>query len=107
MDYGKGYVKELKALKDEMKRLTNEKKNLQIEKTATERRLYEWMCRLQLDEYEGYKKEKLKPKEKPIILRKKKKEKVEDAMKLFRDAGIPDPESFWLEFQSTQKHIDN
>ena len=105
MDYGKGYVKELKTLNEEIKRLNIEKKNMQIEKKNTEMRLHDWMSRSHIDEYEGYKKEKLRPKEKQKFIRKKKKEKVEDAMRLFRNIGIPDPETFWLEFQGTQKNI--
>jgi hypothetical protein len=31
--------------------------------------------------------------------------KRDDAINLFRDAGIPNPESFYLDFEKTQKSI--
>ena len=32
--------------------------------------------------------------------------KREDAIELFRDAGIPKPEEFWDEFKATQRYVE-
>ncbi len=105
MDYGKSYAKALTNITENIKKINIEAKKLRNDKIATQKLLYEWMERMNIDEYEGYKRQKIKPKEKPKIIRKKKKDKVEDALRLFRDIGIPDPEEFYAEYQATQKNI--
>ena len=101
--YGQGYVRTLNSINKELKRLNDEKKRLTLEKKKIERFLYEAMKRTNVKEYQGYKTAKLSPKEKIKPLRKKKKEKYHDAIRLFTEVGIPDPEGFWNEFQRTQK----
>ncbi len=100
MDYGVGYIKELNSLKAEIKRLNDEMKKLRIEKKSTERRLYEWMKIYGHTTYENYRLELVKPK--TNIPRKKKNDKIRDALVLFRNIGIPDPEEFYEEFKKTQ-----
>ena len=53
-----------------------------------------------IEEVDGVKITKLKPK---TVLRKKPSEKKRDAVELFKEVGIPDPNQFWDELMSTQK----
>jgi hypothetical protein len=97
------YIRNLKDMGDSIKRHNAQLKILKDKKKATESRLYSYMIRNNLEEYGGYKAAKLAPKIKNPI--KKKAEKKSDAMRLFSDTGITDPESFWEAFQSTQKIV--
>jgi hypothetical protein len=96
-----GYVKEIESIKKERKRLTFESRKLLQQQRKAERHLYTYMESTGISEYGGIKKSNIKPKEK--VQRKKKKEKKRDAIALFRQTGIPDPEKFWDQLQSTQK----
>lgn len=105
MDYGTSIAVSLKNMNAEIKRLNTQLKIMREEKKKTEERLYNWMTKRGIDDYCGFKRDRIKPKEKTILKRKPKKQKIEDALKLFRDAGIPDPEEFYMQYQGTQKAI--
>lgn len=101
MTDAESYVRNLKSIGDSIKRYSSQLKELKEKKKLAEQRLYNYMNRNNLEEYGGYKKAKLAPKERKPV--KKPAEKKSDAMKLFSDTGISDPELFWEAFQSTQK----
>jgi len=100
----KGYVKEIESIKKERKRLNTESRKLLAQQRKAEKHLYDYMVSHRLDEVEGIKKKNISPREKAP--RKKKKEKKKDAINLFRQTGIPDPEKFWEDLQKTQKAVD-
>jgi hypothetical protein len=95
------YVRNLKEIGDSIKRHNSQLKTLKEKKKAAERRLHAYMTRNNLIEYGGFKATTLAPKEKKPI--KKKAEKKADAVRLFAETGITDPEGFWEAFQNTQK----
>lgn len=101
--YADGYIKEIESIKKELKLLTERRKILTARKQKLEKGLYDLMKRNQMELYQGYKKEKLQPKPVNTGPRKKKKEKYNDAIRLFMEIGIPDPESFYEQYQKTQK----
>lgn len=103
MSDGERYVSSIKNMDVAMKRLNSEVKKLRLKKAETQGHLYKWMKRNGYDNYEGYSINKITPK--PAIKRKPLKQKREDAFRFFRDAGISDPETFWAEFEKTQKNI--
>lgn len=95
------YVRNLAKIKDSEKRCTSQLKELRQKKKQTEQRLYEYMKKNNLDNFEGYKASKLAPKPKKMV--KKKSEKDQDALKIISDVGISDPELFWETLKATQK----
>jgi hypothetical protein len=95
------YVREIKSINDELKRLRERTKKLNAQKKLTEKYLYDAMGRFHYEEYEGIKRDKIKPKDR--IKRLKAAEKKEAALRLFHEQGIPDPYSFWESLQETQK----
>lgn len=99
-----GYVRNLKSINESIKRHSDQLKTLREKKKAAEDRLYRYMSKNNLDEYQGYKISKLTPKKK--IKRKPEKEKKQDAIDLFCQNGIQDPETFWEQLKSTQKYKD-
>lgn len=101
MSSADGYIREIESISDALKRLNTKSRDLRKQKNLAKERLYVYMERSGITEYRGYKAEKLKPKDKPI--RKKPSEKKADALRLFAETGITDPELFWQEFQKTQK----
>lgn len=98
---GKSYISEIDSITKSLRQYSKSSKELRKQKALAIERLYHWMKNHQLEEYEGYKLEKIAPK--PKNLRKKAKEKREDALRLFSEVGINDPEEFWEAFQRTQK----
>ena len=107
MDSGASYISSMKSIDQEIKRINERAKHLRMEKKKIQGRLYTYMKTRQLSEYGGYKLDKLAPVEKTPGPKKKKKEKVRDALDLCRNAGLPDPEGFYQEFLRTQKVILN
>ena len=101
--HAKGYVDEIKKLEKEIKRTNEYLKKLRERKKVCESNLYKIMEKNNEEELFGVKINKVKPKEKKI--RKKASDKKKDAINLFYEIGIPDPKSFWEEFQKTQKVI--
>lgn len=96
-----GYVREISSIKAEIKRLAEHTKQLRIQAKKTEAHLYAYMVRNNLEEYEGFKQAKLKPK--PKNLRKSKAQKRSEGVTLLHQIGVPDPETFYDDFVATQK----
>jgi hypothetical protein len=103
MSDGDAYARQLVNIESALKRCNESAKNLRNQRLQVKERFYNWMARKELEEYSGYKREKIKPKAKAT--RKKKDEKRKDAFSLFMEVGIPDPEDFWERFQATQKLV--
>jgi hypothetical protein len=97
------YCRELKNIEAALKRSNEQVKQLRAKKKLNQERLYTYMVRHGLEEYEGYKLSKITPR--PKVIRKKAKDKKADAISLFSQVGIPDPEDFWATLQSSQKPI--
>jgi hypothetical protein len=100
---GEAYVRQLKDLASAMARHTAEIKKIREKQKEAKARLAEWMERNSHDEYHGYKLSKIKPK--PKVPKKTQKDKKRDAIHLFNEIGVPDPNDFWDRFQETQKYI--
>lgn len=98
---GEAYIRQLKDLDSALKNYTLKMKQLRDQKKQVNSNLYNFMIKHNLEEYQGIKLQKITPKEK--VKRKKAKEKKEDALKLFYEIGIQNPESFWESLQKTQK----
>lgn len=105
MSQPEAYVREIDSLTDEIKRLSLHLKQMREQKKVAQRHLYEYMARQNLEKFQGHTLKSVQPR-KPIP-RKPKPAKKEDAIKLFRQAGIPDPEDFFKEFEATQKYTDS
>ena len=99
---GDSYVRQLQNIDAAIKRLNLELKKARTKKKLVHENFYKWMNRNGYDNYNGIKASKLEPKQIP---RKKQKEKKEAAIQLFSEIGIPDPEDFWFQFQTTQKNL--
>lgn len=103
MDYGKSYSRTIKSIDDEIKRMNLKKKTLLDEKRKTEEKLYHWMRNNRFTEFEGFKLDKIKPKDNLITVRRGKKEKEDDAIRLLMETGIPDPVELYKQLQSINK----
>ena len=101
------YVAEIKSIEKEEKRLRTRQRKLRLQKKRAQAYLYTYLESQGIEKYDGITKKSIQPREKKT--RKKIKDKKKDAMELFRMTGIPDPEKFWTDFQTTQKitHIEN
>ena len=102
MSNADGYIRQISSIDEALKRLNGETKQLRKQRAIAKQRLYEWMKARGHEEYHGYRLTKIAPK--PKIPKKKAKEKKEDALRLFKDIGVDDPEEFWNAFQNTQKY---
>jgi hypothetical protein len=104
MDYSAHYVKSIKSIDEEMTRLRNRMQELRTEKLRIEERLYRIMAKNGVKEYGGVKIDKIKPKIKGEIIKRKKADKVHDAVTLLSNIGVPDPEGTFAELMATQKN---
>jgi hypothetical protein len=95
-------IRKLQSINDALKRNKEHGKKMRNEKRIVSERLYKTMKRHGFEEYGGIKIKNIEPK--PKAVRKKLKHKKSDAVALFSQVGIPDPEGFWMEFQETQKY---
>jgi hypothetical protein len=98
-----GYVREIKSLRKEIKRLNGNLKLLRDQKNLVEGHLYQYMKKNGIEKIDGITINSIKPREERLP-RKKKSEKKRDAIGLFQDIGVNDPEALWLEFQATQRY---
>ena len=96
------YVREIDSLTTEIKRLNERLKQLRKQKKGTEGHLYNYMTRQNIEKYGNVTRKSITPREKKS--RKPDTVKRQDAIALFREVGIPNPEEFWEEFKSTQKY---
>lgn len=102
MDGGMSYVREIESLDKEIKRLNAVLKGLREQKKRRQSDLYEYMVANNKDKVGKITKKRIEPKEaKPP--RKQACQKKAEAIVLFEQAGIPNPQDFWQRFQSTQK----
>ena len=100
------YVREINSLDAEIKRLNAHVKRLREQKRQAQTNLHGYMVSHGLEKV-GEGKNAItiskcappKPRRKP----KPKKERVAEAIELFRDAGIPNPDEFYAQFEATQK----
>ena len=100
-----GYVHEIKSLRKEIKRLNGSLKVLRDQKNLTEGRLYQYMKKNGIEKLDGITINSIRPHSEQLP-RKKKSEKKRDAVELFQQIGVSDPEGLWVEFQATQKYQD-
>lgn len=99
------YLVEINNIDNELKRINEHAKNLRAQKAKTMGGLRQYMISNGLEQVSDGKKtislKKCEPRKKARS--KPKKQKRSDAIQLFRDAGIPNPEKFYEEFESVQK----
>lgn len=100
-----GYVHEIKSLRKEIKRLNGSLKVLRDQKNLTEGRLYQYMKKNGIERLDGITINSIRPHSEQLP-RKKKAEKKRDAVELFQQIGVSDPEGLWVEFQATQRYQD-
>ncbi len=98
------YNKEIESINTEAKRLNDRLKLLRSQKHRIEVYLYDGMVRNNMEKYGKITLKSITPREKKP--RKSTKAKRSDAISLFRDVGIHDPEEFWNDFQATQKYTE-
>jgi|GEM_PF-3901155 len=92
------YIYTINSINDELKKLNSRCKSLRIQKKETEDHLKQEMKCRGIVEYKGIHIDNLVKKRLPI---KPKKEKREDAINLFRNTGIIQPEKLWEELEQT------
>ncbi len=95
------YVRNLKTMDAAIKKFNAQLKSIKQQREVTRERLYRYLVRNNLEEYGGYKAKSIAPKTKIPV--KKKAEKEADALRLFREVGIDDPDAFLVAFHATQK----
>jgi len=102
------YTNEIKSLDAEIKRLNDHIKRLRLQRKTANENLYKYMIRHNLQKIGDGKQaitlSKCAP-PKPRTRVKPKRERHEQAIELFREVGIPDPEEFYLQFEATQKNV--
>lgn len=100
------YIREMNSLDAEIKRSNTRTKSLREQRQRAKTNLYNYMVRHKLEQVSYGDKiikiEQCSP-PKPRAKVKPKKLRTAEAIDLFRSAGIPDPEGFYTEFESTQK----
>lgn len=100
------YLREIHTLDIEIKRVNDRAKALRTQKQTAKTHLYNYMKRHNLQQVQDGTKvitinQCLPPKARAKA--KPKKARVQEAIELFRMAGIPNPDSFYEEFEATQK----
>ncbi len=101
-----GYVREIKSLRKEIKRLNGSLKVLRDQKNLAECHLYQYMKKNGIEKLDGITINSIRPRDEQLP-RKKKSEKKRDAVELFQQIGVSDPEGLWVEFQATQRYQDS
>lgn len=103
------YLKEINSIDNELRRLNTRSKTLRSQKMRAMTGLYTYMKSHNLEKVgEGKSAITIEKCKSQSIHRTKRKAKPkarkrEDAIGLFRNIGIPDPETFYSEFEKTQK----
>ena len=95
------YIRQIKSIDEAIKRLNSQLKDLRKQKAISQTRLYEYMRRNNMEETGGVKLKKITPK--PKMMRKKEKEKKEDAVHYFESLGLNDPEGTWDRLRELNK----
>jgi hypothetical protein len=97
------YIRQIKDVDAALKRLNVQAKELRKKKKEAQSRLHSWMEKNKVEEYGEISLKKITPK--PPAKRKPAKKKKDDAIRLFSQIGVNDPEELWEEFQRTQKLV--
>ena len=100
---GDRYIQQLSQIDASIKRLNSQTAELRKKKKDILGHLHTWMVRNGHEKYGSYTVTKIAPK--PPAKRKPAKAKKLDAMALFQQVGIDDPEQFWEELARTQKAV--
>jgi seryl-tRNA synthetase len=95
-------VTEFISIDAEIKKLNVRLKDLRARKKDAASHIYKYMTVLNIEEYKDVKIKQVKPppERKPRITAA---EKKDNALLLFKEAGLPYPEEFWNKLNSTQK----
>lgn len=96
-----GYVREIRSIKEELKRISERAKQLKLQQKTTEDHLYNYMVKHRMEEFEGIKVGKIAPKLK--AQRRSKAQKRAEGVQLLYQIGVPDPENLYEVFLATQK----
>lgn len=103
MDYPTRCVNTIKRIDETLSRMNVEIKRLKEDKIKYQKELYRYMEARGITELAGIKIDKIKPKIPKIrAKKKKKKDRIKDALELCRDVGIPNPQEFYDAFLKTQ-----
>lgn len=95
------YVKSINGLNETIKRHNDVIKKLREQRKIYENKLFLFMEKNNMEEYEGIKIEKIRPKEK--LEKKKAKEKKEETIRLFTEIGVDDPVELFKITESIRK----
>lgn len=95
------YVRQIAELDAALKRLNAQTKEIRRKKKEAETRLHAWMVKNNVEKYGKVTIKKITPR--GASKRKPAKQKKADALSLFTQIGVNDPEKLWEEFQMTQK----
>lgn len=104
------YLREISSIDIELKRLSALSKSLREQKRRAQNNLHQYMVSHGLEKVGDGKNAITIKKCAPPQPRRKvkpKKERKADAIELFRDVGIPNPEEFYEQWESTQKSTQN
>ena len=100
------YLNEINSIDSELKRITAHTKILRTQKTKAMNGLHQYMVARNIEKVGNITIEKCAPKNSQRAKVKPKCERKELAINLFRQAGIPDPISFYNDFERTQKNTN-
>jgi hypothetical protein len=95
------YIRQIKDIDSALKRLNQQTADLRKKKKEASMRLYAWMEKNNVETYSSIDIRKIAPKQR--AKKKPPKKRKEDAIILFSQIGVNDPEKLWEEFQRTQK----
>ena len=100
---GDRYIQQLSQIDATLKRINSQAAELRKKKKDIQGHLHTWMVKNGHEKYGAYSVSKIAPK--PPAKRKPAKAKKMDALALFQQVGIDDPEQFWEELSRTQKTV--
>lgn len=95
------YVKSINSLNETIKRHSEVIKKLKEQRKLYENKLFVFMEKNKMEEYEGIKIDKIRPK--PPVVKKKAKEKRDETLKLFSQIGVDDPNELFKLTESIRK----
>jgi len=96
------YIREIDSVDKELKRMNIKIKQLRAQKKAKQELLYKYMVKNKIEKYKNKTISSVRPKE--CTHRKTEAQKKEESIKIFRDAGIENPEEFYLEYKEKLKN---
>lgn len=99
---GEVYIVQVKSADKALKDATARMKKLREQREQANARLYAWMVRNHLEEYEGIKISKVKPKQKRP--RKKLAQKRQETIMVLTTMGVENPEHAWEKIQEVVKN---